>query len=196
MDDPEPQHNQLFYTQEMRQFAENMWLGMFWFLAERNKLFTDVDLLTFCRKTLSKKNEYINNLAFIAGWLSALYHNSTAPAPPVNAPCMQLGCGNILLTEGRNFENGYFAGHDAFCKYCHQPADGDQNMPPPDTSDIHWVVLSVQRSDLDDRPLADKLFDAGMLVGYYLTGIRLSPHFSRVRLKENVIATPSPSPQM
>jgi hypothetical protein len=155
-------------------------------------------MLTFCRKTLSKKHEYTHNLAFIAGWLSALYHNSTAPEPPVNAPCIQLGRAYILLTEGRNFENGYFAGHDNFCRYCQPqpPAQVEQNTPPPDTSDIHWVVLSVQRSDLDDRPLADKLFDAGMLVGYYLTAIRLSPHFSRVRLKENVIANPLPSPQM
>src|SRR6266568_1888835 len=69
----------------------------------------------------------------------------------------------------------------------YQFAQVGQNTPPSDTSDIHWVVLSVLRSDLDDRPLADKLFDAGMLVGYYLTAIRLSPHFSRVRLKENLV---------
>jgi hypothetical protein len=199
MGDFEPENELFLYTEEMRQFAAAMWQGTFWFLAERKTLHTDVDLLAFCRKTLNKSHEPEQNLAFLAGWFQALYHCESAPTPPENTPYMQLGRTPILLTQGRSLENGYFAGHDSFCKKRPFTAHVARSTPPPDTSehsDTLWVILSVRRSDLDDRPLADKVYDAGMLIGWYLSAVRLSPHFSRIRLKENAIPIPQPPSRM
>jgi hypothetical protein len=164
---------------KVRNFACGMWLGSIFFLTERHRLHTDIELAEFCRKCLNSHSMlFEQHIAYIAGWFQAMYHYSPSPILPDGTPFMPLGLGNIILTQGNSFPLGYQAGHQDYCQKL-RPSQHQKEA-------LIDLILAIKYSgeDEDNRPLTDKIYDVGGFVGWYLTCVRQSKYFG---LKENVM---------